>query len=180
DHSVLGTRQTRVRDVTGRIAIERVRRADHHRVGRIDDWVAATEVSAVPLAAKRHGIIVSRAALDGRLHPYDATGVDIGFQRRYGCRVLRIEVSEEGVIPVEDNHPILAEIESSQIIRRKLGESVPIASDGILNNRGAPRIVCLESGELVRGSLAIGKRIINGVASYEGRPVVRMAGETGC
>jgi hypothetical protein len=101
------------------------------------------------------------------LHPDDATGVHIGFQRRYGRRVLCIEVSKEGVVPVKDDHAILAEVEPSQVCGRKHRKGVPISRDGIRKDGRAPGIVRLEYSVIVWRCLAIGKGIVNCVASYK-------------
>src|SRR5260370_42684204 len=75
----------------------------------------------------------------------------------------RKEVTEEVVVPVKDDHPILSEVEPSQVSWRKHSKGMPGTSDGILNNGGAKRIVRLEDREVVRRTLAIGEGKVDDV-----------------
>ena len=111
------------------------------------------------------------------MHPHDATGVDIRFQRRYRRTVLRKEIGGERVVPVKNDYAILAEVEPSQLRRCKLSVSVPVTSDGILKNRKAPWIVRVEQRELVRRCLAIAERVVHGVGTQSGVPAVRREAE---
>lgn len=142
DDDVGRTRQSCKREVTGRVTLHGIRDADHHWAGRIDDRIAGTKVTTGPLAAKGHGYGV--AALNSRLHPHHAACASICFQERNGCRVGRKELRGPGVIPVEDNYSIIAEVNRRQVCWRKHGKGVPGSSDGILNKGRAPRIVRLE------------------------------------
>ena len=67
------------------------------------------------------------------------------------------------IVPVENDHAIIAEIKSIQLSRSKFGISVPGSSDGILDHGKAKRIVRLEYGKIVRRSLAVAKRIVHDV-----------------
>ena len=67
---------------------------EHHWAGWIDAGIAGTKSASVPLATKRHRIIVARVALDGTLHPHHAARASISFQRRNSCRVRRDEISQ--------------------------------------------------------------------------------------
>jgi hypothetical protein len=129
--------------VTGGVAGNGIRHTEHHRAGWIDDRIAGTEVPIVPLAAKWHGIILPRT-LDGALHPHHTACGSISFQRRDGCGVRSDEISQERVIPVANDHAIIAEVNRRQVRGRKLGVSVPVSSDGVLKNGKAPWIVRLE------------------------------------
>ena len=115
----------------------------HHWARCINDELCRIQVP-IRQAAKRHGISVSCGALNGALHPYHTACVNVGFQRRYGRSVRREEVSQEVIVPVENNHPIIAEHEASQLCRRKHRVSVPGAGDSGLHHRAAPWIVRLE------------------------------------
>jgi hypothetical protein len=68
------------------------------------------------------------------------------------------------VVPVKDNHPILSEIEPSQVTWRKYSKAMPGCRDGILNHGRAKWIVCLKDGEVVRRRLAIGEGEVDDVA----------------
>ena len=160
--------------MTGKVTHNGVRHPGHHRAGWIDNVVAGTKVRRVPLASERHGEIVPLDALDGSLHPYHATGVNIGFQRRDGRAVVGKEVAGERVIPVKNDHVIIAEWEPSQLRRREQGEGMPVSRDGIRKNRPAPRIVRLEYSKLVWRRLAIGKGVINGVTRDQGKVIRRV------
>ena len=129
--------------MTGGVAGNGIRHTEHHRAGWIDDRIAGTEVPIVPLAAKWHGIILPRT-LDGALHPHHTACGSISFQRRDGRRVRSDEISQERVVPVENNDAIVAEVHRCQVCGRKLRISVPVSSDGVLKNGKAPWIVRLE------------------------------------
>src|SRR5437764_7771457 len=156
----------------GRVAFNGIRHASHHCIAWIDDRITGSEIRSVPLTAERHGIIVSRVALNGPLNPDYAARVHISFQRRYGCRVLCIEVSEERVIPVQNDDPILAEVEASKICRRKLSESMAGAGNGVLNDGRAPWIMSLKQCKFVWSCLAIGEGVIHRVGGQSRIPAV--------
>src|SRR5207302_6113244 len=134
----------------------RIGHTGHHRAGRIDDGIARTQVE-IRLAAKWQGVTVLLAALNSTLYPHHTAPGNVGFQRGDGCRVVRKEVTEEVVVPVKDDHAIIAERESSQVSWRKHTKGMPGSSDCILNNGGPKRVVRLEDGEVVRRSLAVGE-----------------------
>src|ERR1051326_6263527 len=114
DHDVRIVWQILVGDLTGKVTGNRIRHTLHHRIGQIDDWVARTQV-VIRSAAKWQGIAVIVASLNCTLYPYYTAGRDVGFQRPDGCRVRRKEVTEEVVVPVKNDHAILAEVESGQV-----------------------------------------------------------------
>src|SRR5262245_10264941 len=109
--------------MTGRISRDRVRHTDHHWTGWIHDGIAATQIATVSLTAKRHrnGAVTT---LDSRLHPNNATGIDIGFQRWNGRCVVGNKVTGKRVVPVKNNYAVLTEVESRQVGRRKLSVRV--------------------------------------------------------
>ena len=117
---------------------------EHHWAGRIDHVVAFAEIGPVALAPEGHREIVPWVTRDGGLHPYDAAGTDISFQRRNSCRVRSDEANEGRVVPVKNNYSIIAEVNRRQVCWRKLSVSVPVGSDGILDKGRSPRIVRLE------------------------------------
>ena len=128
--------------MTGRVTCHGIRDVDHHWAGWIDHIVTGTEVTTGPLAAKRHGNGIT--ALNSLLHPYHAACGSISFQKRNGCRVVRKELVGGSVIPVTNNHSIIAEVDRRQVCWRKLSISVSVGNDGVLNKGRAPRIVRLE------------------------------------
>src|SRR5262245_24956290 len=103
------------------------------------------------------------AILYGALHPYHTLCSGIGFQSGKGYSVGTNEVTRERVVPIQDDHAILAEVESNQVSWRKHSISVPGSSDCVLNDGKAPRIVCLKDGVIVRSIHARGESIINDV-----------------
>src|SRR5262245_66541732 len=115
------TGEARICDVTG---IERIwRSATHHRIwdvkhhwaGRIDHVVAPAKLCPEPLAPERHREIVPCVTLNGCLHPHDAAGTGISFQRRNSCRVRSDELREERIVPVKNNYAIIAEVNRRQV-----------------------------------------------------------------
>ena len=80
--------------------------------------------------------------------------------------ILGIELTEERVIPVKNHHAILAEVEPSQLIRRKHLIMVPSTRDSVRYHGKVPRIMGLEDGEVVRSTHALAKGVINDVAGY--------------
>ena len=166
DHDVRVVWQPFIRSITGKVARNRTGHASNHRIGRIEDRIARTQIE-IRLAAKWQGITRLFAlplALNSTLHPHHAAAGNVGFQRRDGCRVVRNKVRNEVVVPVKDDHPILSEIEPGQVSWRKYSKGMPSRSDGILNNGCAKRIVSLEDGKVVRGRLAIGEGEVDDVA----------------
>ena len=166
DDDVRRSWQSGKRKVIGSTARNWVWHTDHHRAGRINDRIVATEVTTSPCTAKRHGDTV--AGLNSRCYPHDATSVDIGFQRGNGRCVVGKKVRSVRVVPVKDYHAIITEIEPIQVCGRKLGISVPSASDGILNSGKTPWVVRFKQRKLVWRWLAIGKGVINRVTSQSG------------
>ena len=160
--------------MTGKVTDDGIRHSGHHRAGRIDDVVAGTKVRSVPLASERHGEIVPRDTLDGSLDPYHTTGVNIGFQRWYRRGVVGKEVTCERVVPIENDHVIIAEWEASQLRGRKRAKGMPVSRNRIRKDGPAPRIVRLEYSKLVWRWLAIGKRVINRVTRDQGKVIRRV------
>ena len=149
--------------MTGRVTLHGIRDVDHHWTGRIDDVVALTELSIVPLAAEGHGETWC-AALSSRLYPHHAARASISFQCWNGCRVRGDEIRHSRVIPVKNDYPVIAEVDRRQVCWRKLSVSMPGSSDGVLNKGRAPRVVRLEQREVIRSGLADRKRVLNRVA----------------
>src|SRR6516162_7599920 len=129
--------QVLIRGLTGKVARNRIGHTGHHRIGRIDNGIARTQVETRP-AAKRQGITavlaVAVPALNGTLYPHHTAARNVGFQRRDGCGVVRKEIAEEVVVPVKDDHPILREVEPSQVSWHKHSKVMPGSSNGIFNN----------------------------------------------
>ena len=157
--------QVFIRDMTGKVAGNRTGHPSNHWAGRIDDGIALAEIE-IRLAAKGQRITVLLAfplALNGTLHPHHTAAGNVGFQRRDSCRVVRNEVSDKVVVPVKDDHPILSEVEPSQVPWRKHAKGMPCCRDGSLDDGRAKWIVSLEDGEVVRCRLAVGKGIVDDV-----------------
>src|SRR4029077_16199066 len=146
--------------MTGSVANDGIGHPEHHRTANIDDGVLHSKVET-RLAAKRQRI---KAILDGALHPHHAPGSSICFQRRKGCSVRAKEVTGERVVPIQDDHAILAKVESNQFSWGKHRISMPGSGDGVFNYSIAPWIVCLEDRVVVRSTHARGEGIINDVA----------------
>ena len=85
--------------------------------------------------------------MNSRLHPQDAAGVYIGLQRWNVCGVGRVKFRDGGIVKVEDNDPIIAEVEARQLRRDEDVIAVPEDGEGILNDCGAERVVGFEDGE---------------------------------
>ena len=84
------------------------------------------------LAAKRQRITVRSKTLDGALHPHHASSQQHRLPTREGLQCTKSMNSlSECVVPVQDDHAILAEVESSQVIRRKYRVSVAGTGDGV-------------------------------------------------
>src|SRR5207342_747219 len=143
--------------MTGSVANDGIGYPEHHRTANINDGILHSKVDT-RLAAKRQRIT---AILDGALDPYDALCGSICFQGGKGRCVRAKEVTREGVVPIQDDHAILAEVESNQITRRKHRISVPGSGDGIFKYGKAPRIMCLKDCVVVRSADARGESVIN-------------------
>ena len=103
------------------------------------------------------------------MHPHHAPSGRIGFQPRKSRRVEVDKLVDECVVPVEDDHAILAEVESSQVTRPKYRVSVAGTGDGVRNYMAAgkpPGIVRFKDRVVVRSIHARGESIINDVAGY--------------
>ena len=130
-------------DVIAKVARKGIGHTGHHGAGGIDDELVRIEMP-IRQAAKGHGISVACHTLDGALHPDYTARVNIGLQRGYGRRVRREEVSKEVIIPVKNDHPIIAEVKGKQLRRDMHIKRVPGTGDSSLNHGTAPRIVRLE------------------------------------
>ena len=151
--------------MAGEVAYHWIRDVDHHWAGRIDHIVASAEIGPVALAPEGHRKIVPWVTRDGGLHPHYAPSAGITFQGRNSCRVRSDEVNERRVVPVKNNYSIIAEVNVCQVCWSKLGVSVTVGSDGILNYGKRKRIVSVEQREFIRRGLAESKRVLNRVAS---------------
>src|SRR5262245_7359 len=75
------------------------------------------------------------------------------------------------IVPVQNDHAIVAEHEPSQLRRGEHSKRMPGASDGSLHHGKGPRIVRLEYGVVVRCTVAVGEGVVNGVISQRGKVV---------
>ena len=98
--------------MTGSVANDGIGHPEHHRTANINDGILYTKVET-RLAAKRQRIT---AILDGALHPHHTFCSSICFQGRKGRSVRAKEVTRECVVPVQDDHAILAEVEPNQAL----------------------------------------------------------------
>src|SRR4026207_2566068 len=146
--------------MTGSGANDGIRPPAHPRTANINDGIFHTKVET-RLATKGERIT---AILDSALHPNNTLCTSVCFQRRKGRGVRAKELTGERVVPVQDDHTILAEVESSQLSWTKHRVSVPGSGDSVLNHSIAPWIVCLEDCVVVRSTHARVESIINDVA----------------
>jgi hypothetical protein len=110
------------------------------------------------------GSHVRNALLERRHSQAKQRAFRIGFQRRKGRAVRAKEVTPECIVPIQDDHAILAEVESNQFCWRKHGTSVPGSGNGVLYYGKAQWIVCLEDCVVIRSTDARGESVINDVA----------------
>src|SRR6266446_6791490 len=161
--------------MTGEVACNGIGHTGHHWAGGIHYEVACTKLEA-RLAAKGQRITVAAASLDGALHPHNTACGSIGFQRRDRRGVAGEEVSEEMIVPVENNDAVVAKAKASQLCRGEDGESVSSTDNGVFDDGVPPWVMALEEGVIVGSSLAVGEGIVDRVVRQEGKVVRSVAG----